>query len=227
MKKPKIPLQTLSCTRLPIGWTKTVFLYLFWLFRPRIFQHRRHAMSIRHAGCRIARRTWLPRFAKLPCPTAIRACSGPGFWPHLPPGSQPKPSQIRDLLTDSIFGVDAESDACNVTELSLILTLLDYADHRRNAGCKIGHRVKGRQSYQPCARSGNATDFNALFIPRVHHLIKLGYDQSENGQTWAARIERSLMESPQKDAFRRQSRWRHEPVIKDLPHTYRSGHGRG
>jgi len=208
--------------------------------------------------------------------------------------------------------------------------------------------VKGRQSYQPGGRSGNAADFDALFIPRVHHLIKLGYDrlnpaeyakceetavtgelveavgdvldypgenwmrffcihddppenqpkhrrvrrgrsrqrvdirldcsefsprarfrfeckrlgaghtaggylgekglgcflnaeyaaadpcggmlgyvQSEDEQTWAARIERSLIDSPQKYSLRHESPWRHEPVIEDLPHTYRSGHGRG
>lgn len=208
--------------------------------------------------------------------------------------------------------------------------------------------MKGRQSYQPGGRSGNTVDYDAVFIPRVHRLIKLGYDrlnpakyaesqettitgdlaesvenmldypeedwmrffcihddppenqpkhrrvrrgrsrqrvdirldcsepsprarfrfeckrlaathtvgaylgekglgcflnveygaadpcggmlgyvQSENEQTWAARIERSLVESPQKYSFRRQSPWRHKPVIEDLPHTYRSGHGRG
>ena len=47
---------------------------------------------------------------------------------EFPPGSQPKPGQLRDLLEKAIFGVDVEGDACNVTELSLILTLLDYVD---------------------------------------------------------------------------------------------------
>jgi methylase of polypeptide subunit release factors len=47
---------------------------------------------------------------------------------EFPPGSTPKPSELRDLLKSSIFGVDVESDACNVAELSLILTLLDYVD---------------------------------------------------------------------------------------------------
>ena len=208
--------------------------------------------------------------------------------------------------------------------------------------------MKHRQSYQPGARSENTPDYEALFIPRVHHLIKLGYDrlkpaeyadceetaitgdladaveqlldypdenwmrffcihddppesqpthrrvrrgrsrqrvdirldcsefsprarfrfeckrlgashtagayvgeeglgcfltagyaaadpsggmlgyvQSEDEQTWAVRIERSLMKSPHKYSLRHQSPWRHEPVIEDLLHTYRSGHGRG
>jgi hypothetical protein len=37
--------------------------------------------------------------------------------------------------------------------------------------------VKGCQSYQLGRRSDNTADFDALFIPRVHHLIKLGYDR--------------------------------------------------
>ena len=49
---------------------------------------------------------------------------------EFPPGSDPKPSALRDLLKQSIFGVDVEPDACNVTELSLILTLLDYVHLR-------------------------------------------------------------------------------------------------
>jgi hypothetical protein len=55
----------------------------------------------------------------------------------------------------------------------------------------------------------------------------LGYVQSENEQIWAARIEQGLLEAPQKHSLRDQSPWRHEPVIEDLPHTYRSDHGRG
>jgi len=45
---------------------------------------------------------------------------------EFPPGSKPKPAELRELLEGSIFGLDLEDDACNVTELSLILTLLDY-----------------------------------------------------------------------------------------------------
>ncbi|HET6248286.1 MAG TPA: N-6 DNA methylase [Tepidisphaeraceae bacterium] len=36
------------------------------------------------------------------------------------------PRELRDILEQSIFGVDRDEDACRVTELSLILTLLDY-----------------------------------------------------------------------------------------------------
>jgi len=39
-----------------------------------------------------------------------------------------KPSELRDLLEQSIFGCDVDADACQVTQLSLLLTLLDYVD---------------------------------------------------------------------------------------------------
>ncbi|MFM9961981.1 MAG: class I SAM-dependent DNA methyltransferase [Planctomycetaceae bacterium] len=39
-----------------------------------------------------------------------------------------KASELRDLLTKHIFGIDRDDDACRVAELSLIMTLLDYID---------------------------------------------------------------------------------------------------
>jgi len=41
---------------------------------------------------------------------------------------RPKPTRLRDLLTNHIFGLDADEKACRVAELSLSLTLLDYID---------------------------------------------------------------------------------------------------
>jgi hypothetical protein len=38
----------------------------------------------------------------------------------------PKPSELRSLLLKHIFGVERDKDACEVTKLSLLLTLLDY-----------------------------------------------------------------------------------------------------
>jgi hypothetical protein len=55
----------------------------------------------------------------------------------------------------------------------------------------------------------------------------LGYVQSDDEPTWAARIEQSLIASPAEFAARRENPWRHEPVVPALVHTYRSGHGRG
>lgn len=42
--------------------------------------------------------------------------------------SKLKPSELKSLLEDHIFGIDIDEDACGVTELSLVLTLLDYID---------------------------------------------------------------------------------------------------
>jgi len=39
-----------------------------------------------------------------------------------------KPTELRKLLTDHIFGLDADEEACRVAELSLSLTLLDYIE---------------------------------------------------------------------------------------------------
>lgn len=47
---------------------------------------------------------------------------------EFPEGSKPKPGQLRELLQESIFGIDLDPDACSVAELSLVLTLLDYVD---------------------------------------------------------------------------------------------------
>src|SRR5262249_1275621 len=38
------------------------------------------------------------------------------------------PQDLKNLLEGHIFGVDNDADACQVAELSLILTLLDYVD---------------------------------------------------------------------------------------------------
>ncbi|NOQ20938.1 MAG: N-6 DNA methylase, partial [Desulfobacterales bacterium] len=44
------------------------------------------------------------------------------------PDKRIKPSELRSLLTDHIYGMDVDEDACGITELSLILTLLDYVE---------------------------------------------------------------------------------------------------
>lgn len=43
-------------------------------------------------------------------------------------GRELKKGELRDLLTESIFGIDRDDDACRVAELSLIMTLLDYVE---------------------------------------------------------------------------------------------------
>ncbi|MEA3323421.1 MAG: N-6 DNA methylase, partial [Patescibacteria group bacterium] len=44
------------------------------------------------------------------------------------PAKRLQPSELRYLMTNHIYGMDVDKDACGVTELSLILTLLDYVD---------------------------------------------------------------------------------------------------
>ena len=39
-----------------------------------------------------------------------------------------RPSQLGELLENNIYGMDVDEDACGITELSLVLTLLDYVD---------------------------------------------------------------------------------------------------
>ena len=39
-----------------------------------------------------------------------------------------RPARLREILTKHIFGVEVDEDACNVAQLSLTLTLLDYVD---------------------------------------------------------------------------------------------------
>ncbi len=49
------------------------------------------------------------------------------------------PSELRRLLEKHIFGVDLDKDACSVTGLSLVLTLLDYIDP---PDLKVHHNFK-------------------------------------------------------------------------------------
>lgn len=42
--------------------------------------------------------------------------------------TKPRPKELRVLLEESIFGCDVDGDACQVTQLSLLLTLLDYVE---------------------------------------------------------------------------------------------------
>lgn len=41
---------------------------------------------------------------------------------------RPRPAELGRLLTNHIFGVDIDDDACQIAELSLSLTLLEYVD---------------------------------------------------------------------------------------------------
>jgi hypothetical protein len=43
-------------------------------------------------------------------------------------GEVPRPAELSELLTSHLYGIDSDPDACQVAELSLILTLLDYVN---------------------------------------------------------------------------------------------------
>lgn len=44
------------------------------------------------------------------------------------PRAHLQPKQLRELLKDHIYGMDIDEEACGITELSLIITLLDYVE---------------------------------------------------------------------------------------------------
>lgn len=44
------------------------------------------------------------------------------------PEGKLRPTELRDILLESLFGVEANPNACYVTEFSLILTMLNYID---------------------------------------------------------------------------------------------------
>lgn len=97
---------------------------------------------------------------------------------EFPPGSQPKPAQLRDLMMGSIFGVDAESDACNVTELSLILTLLDYVDPPDLEG-------RGRSGFKlPVLRDKNIFCENFFDLPSCHRETLGDFDWIVGNPPW-------------------------------------------
>lgn len=60
-----------------------------------------------------------------------------------------RPTELRELLCRHFFGVDRDEDACQVTELSLLLTLLDYVnppDLSRSNGFQLP-RLRGKNIY--------------------------------------------------------------------------------
>ncbi len=93
-------------------------------------------------------------------------------------GRDLRKTELRDLLTESIFGVDRDDDACRVAELSLILTLLDYVEPKdlENTNFKL-----------PCLRGQNI--FKGDFFDEsgpVHALLaKQKFDWIVGNPPWA------------------------------------------
>jgi hypothetical protein len=55
----------------------------------------------------------------------------------------------------------------------------------------------------------------------------IGYMQADDEETWAGEIEQQLNQSPQAYSLQETGRWRREPIIAELQHTYLSTHRRG
>src|ERR1035438_1988004 len=74
-------------------------------------------------------------------------------------GRHLRPAELGRILTNHIFGVDIDEDACQIAELSLALTLLEYVDppqHGRDPVHRLGpavHRdLRARRQRKPLQR---------------------------------------------------------------------------
>ncbi len=89
-----------------------------------------------------------------------------------------KAKELRDLLTEHIFGIDRDGDACRVAELSLIMTLLDYIEppDLENTNFKL-----------PALRNQNIVqgDFFDLAGPTFDLLSKRKFDWIVGNPPWA------------------------------------------
>ena len=81
-------------------------------------------------------------------------------------GVLPKPVELRDLLTEHIFGIDRDSDACQIAELSLILTLLDYVKPPDLTNTRFKLPVLGGQNIFQGDAFQDASDWSKAFLKR-------------------------------------------------------------
>ena len=91
---------------------------------------------------------------------------------------RPTPTQLRALLQEHIFGVDNDADACSVTELSLILTLLDYLEPPD---------LENKPQFKlPTLRDENIfhTNFFALSKPATAALAEMKFDWIVGNPPW-------------------------------------------
>ncbi len=96
------------------------------------------------------------------------------------------PIDLRKLLKDNIFGLDRDEDACAVSELSLLLTLLDYVDP---PDLEDDKRVK-----LPTLRNKNI--FHAdFFKPLPSPLKKRAFDWIVGNPPWKKLNPRKLKEN--------------------------------
>ncbi len=91
-----------------------------------------------------------------------------------------KPTELRSLLVDHVFGLDADKEACQVTQLSLSLTLLDYInppDLKTYPSFKLPDLSKKNIFY--C--EGGFFDGDSLWVKSVP---KKGYDWIVGNPPW-------------------------------------------
>ncbi len=98
---------------------------------------------------------------------------------EFPPGTKPKPGDLRELLERHIFGMDTDANACNVTELSLILTLLDYVDPPDLEDRRRGFKL-------PLLRGANVFEGNFFddFPEKLKRHVAGGFDWVVGNPPW-------------------------------------------
>lgn len=112
---------------------------------------------------------------------------------EFPAGTRPKPGDLGELLERSIHGIDVDADACNVTELSLVLTLLDYLDppdlEDRRRGFKLP-TLRGKNVF-------HANFFDPLPEPVRKKAESNGFDWVVGNPPWKQLNQKKLTESDQ------------------------------
>lgn len=103
-------------------------------------------------------------------------------------GERPRPTELRDLLVRHIFGIDSDGDACQVAELSLILTLLDYVEppDLSNTSFKLPD-LRDRNIFH-----GDAFDDNAPLFDKVR---RHAYQWIVGNPPWKELKKHSIAES--------------------------------
>lgn len=98
------------------------------------------------------------------------------------------PIQLRELLVKNIFGLDRDPDACAVTELSLLLTLLDYVNP---PDLEDDKRIK-----LPTLRDKNIFESD-FFVPLPPELVKQPFHWIVGNPPWKKLNPQKLSEKDQ------------------------------
>ena len=97
---------------------------------------------------------------------------------------RPKPADLRRLLQSSIFGVDVDGDACQVTQLSLLLTLLDYINPPdltgKNSNFKLPPLLNPKAPEKPNLFEGNFFEVESS----LRGVAKDGFDWIAGNPPW-------------------------------------------